>query len=236
MSFDYLTHSLSLSLSFSNESLFFISILIASFFTILSSRVGMAGLIAWMTAQSILSNVFVLKQIELFGFNVTASDVFTLSCMFTVLLIQENDSKKIARQAINASFITLAFFSIASQLHLLYEPSVFDTSHGAYLVLFGPNIRIVFASILAYWISQQCNIMLFDKLTKQFPSLRLSIRGFIAVLFAQAIDTMIFAVLGLYGLVSELEQIILFSFLIKIIGTMLLSQIVFFKIRRKEKI
>lgn len=207
----------------SNNTLFISNVFVASISTYLCFRLGVNTLISWVSVQGVLANLFVLKQIELFGMHVTASDVFIISGMFSVLLLEEYHGKKVAKDAIIASCITLVFFSLVSQLHLAYTPSEHDFAQPAYQVLFGPNLRIILASIFAYWVSQQCNLKIFEISKK--TTLPLSVRMAIALAIAQFIDTVVFAYLGLYGIVGNLQQIIVFSFTIKLITLLLLSSL-----------
>lgn len=206
-----------------NNLLFLTNILAAALCTLLCFRCGVLTLVSWIAAQGILANLFVLKQIELFGMNVTASDVFTISGMFSILLLEEFYSKDYAKKAIIASCVVLVFFAAVSQLHLAYTPSEADFAQSAYQMLFGPNFRIILASIIAYWVSQQCSVFIyrFTKTTK----LPLQLRFIFAITIAQFIDTVGFAYMGLYGIITHLHEIILFSFTVKVITLLLLTNL-----------
>ena len=214
-----------------NEVIFIASLFLAVIFTLYARHIGLTGLVAWVSAQSILSNIFVLKQIELFGLHVTSSEVYIVSGMFSTVLIQEQYGRRSAKKALNAAFVVLIFLGLASQLHLAYIPSPNDITQSSYEMLFGPNLRIVVASIFAYWISQQYNIWIFGILSKKSLNLRLSFRAFIATSTAQILDTFLFAMFGLYGLVFHLDQIILFSLLLKVAISVFLSQTLWFRRR-----
>ncbi|PCH56949.1 MAG: hypothetical protein COC15_02180 [Legionellales bacterium] len=206
-----------------NEILFFINILVAGGCTVLCCRFGAIGLACWATAQGLLANIFVLKQIVLFGLNVTASDIFIISSMFSVTLLQELFDETIAQKTILASSLALLLFAMVSQLHLAYVPSSSDFAQAAYETLFKPHLRIILASIFAYWLSMQANLFLLRWIHKVLPKISLQLRTVLSLCIAQLLDTILFALLGLYGLLDNLEQIILFSFTIKLITLLLLS-------------
>lgn len=221
--------------SISNHLLFMANIVIAMACTYACFKQGANVLISWVTTQSIMANLFVLKQIQLFTMNVTASDVFTISCMFSIALLEAFFGSEYAKKAITASCLSLIFFAVISQLHLHYQPSPEDFAQPAYQTLFGPNFRIILASIVAYWLSQQANLHLFRYLKKHATALSLQLKLIISVALAQLIDTITFAYLGLFGIVQTLFQIIIFSYTIKLITLSLLSNITLF-LKRKAQV
>lgn len=211
---------------FNNQVLFLANIIVASIFTLICFREGKLMLTAWVAVQGVLANIFVLKQITLFGLNVTASDVFTISGMLSVTVLQAFFSEETARKAVKASCLSLLFFAIITQLHLRYLPSPVDYAQPAYKILFGPNFRIILASITAYWISQRANIEGLKLVSRLLPRFPLQIKAGFSIASAQIMDTFLFAFMGLWGLVSNLGEIILFSCLIKLLSLALLSNVV----------
>jgi len=218
-----------------NHLLFIANIIIAMACTYACFKQGATVLISWVTTQSIMANLFVLKQIQLFGMNVTASDVFTISCMFSIALLEAFFGSRYAKKAITASCLSLIFFAVISQLHLHYQPSMEDFAQPAYQTLFGPNFRIIMASIAAYWLSQQINLTLFRYLRKHATLLSLQLTLIISVGIAQFVDTVTFAYLGLFGLVQTLFQIIVFSYIVKLITLSLLSNMTLF-LKKKTQV
>lgn len=71
---------------------------------------GKGALTTWIALVSLMANLFVLKQIDLFGFNATASDVFAVGSLLGLNLLQEKFGREAAQRAIWVSFSALILF------------------------------------------------------------------------------------------------------------------------------
>lgn len=200
-----------------NEVLFFFQICLVVGFVLGALRLGAAALTAWIVVQGIIANLFVLKQITLWGFEVTASDVFAIGSLLALNLLQEFFSKEEANRATQICFYIMLFFVSISQLHLLFEPSIHDFSQSAFLTILSPSPRLLFASMSVFFVVQQIDIRFFAFLKRYFPERSFSLRMAVSLVFSQFLDTILFTIIGLYGLVHSLLDIILISFLIKLI-------------------
>lgn len=198
-----------------NEFLFFIHIAAVLGFILFAYRMGSGALSCLVVLQGVLANIFVVKQMSLFGWTVTCSDVFAIGGILGLNLLQETWGKEVASKAINNSFLCLVFFAAMTQIHLFYEPSLFDGTQKSFELIFSSSLRIVVASITAYYIVQKLDVEIFAFLKKIFSGRLLSIRLLCSLLFSQLIDTVLFSFLGLYGLVESLLDIIVMSYLVK---------------------
>lgn len=196
-----------------NELLFFFSAFLVVTFALLALRLGKSSLIAFIAIQGILANLFVVKQMALFGFSVTCSDVFAIGGILSLNLLQEYFGKEAAKRAVQISFLSLIFFAVMSQIHLFYVPTAADETHSAFEAIFSSTPRIIIASIAVFYIVQQMDIRLFGWL-KSFVT-KLPLRIALSLLVSQFIDTVLFSFLGLYGLVESVFDIIFVSFLVK---------------------
>lgn len=188
---------------------------VAVFAKVVKKLAGKSGLITWIALQAVLSNLFVLKQINLFGLNATASDIFTIGGLLGLNLLQQHYGYQAAKQAITSAFLSLAFFCFVSQVHLLYTPTAYDFAHPAYELLLAPTPRLLAASVIAYICSQSLNVFAFKHLSQRLGASAGLTCHISSVLLAQAVDTTLFSYLGLYGLMHNLVQVILISFFIK---------------------
>lgn len=212
-----------------NESLFFLHILIAFGFGILALKMGKTTLTAWVALQAVLANLFVIKQITFFQFHITATDVFAIGSMFGLNLLREYFGKESAAKALWICFFSMGFFVVMAQIHLLYLPSPYDTTHPAFVTLLSPSWRLLNASIAVFFLVQQIDLRLFSYLkTKPLP---LALRNGICIGSTQFLDTVLFSVLGLLGLVSNLFDIILISFLVKLLIILLMTPLTLFSKR-----
>lgn len=193
-----------------NELVFIGHIWIVIGFALLSLRLGSAGLTAFIALQGVLANLFVVKQMNLFGFSVTCSDVFAIGGILSLNLLQEYFGKEAAKRAVKISLGALLFFAAMSQIHLLYQPTDLDTTHDSFANIFSSSLRIVAASLSTFFIVQQFDVRFFSILKGKLP-----VRIAISLFTSQLLDTVLFSLLGLYGLVESLFDIILMSFIIK---------------------
>lgn len=208
-----------------NELLFLFHVLLVGIATAIMASLAKEALCAFLCVQALLANLFILKQITLFGFTATASDVYIVGSVFTLNIIQEYYGKSVARQTIWISFSLLIFYIGMSQMHLAYLPAVGDFSNNAYASLLSFMPRIVAASMLVYLIVQYFDTYFYALLKRKFNSNYLLLRNGITTTTSQLLDTLLFSFLGLYGIVQDLTSIMLVSFSIKLITIFLLLPI-----------
>lgn len=199
-----------------NEILFLFQILLIVGFAIGALKLGQATLTAWVAIQALIANLFVLKQITLLGFNVTASDAFVIGSLLGLNFLQEYFNREEAQKATWICFFFMIFFVLVSQLHLLYEPSTYDTTQSAFSTLLSPSPRLLIASMSVFFVVQQFDIRFFMFLKKSLPKVSFAFRAGIALVVSQFLDTFLFSFAGLYGIVASVADIILLSFAVKL--------------------
>lgn len=201
-----------------NEIIFFIHIGVLAALTLMSLKLGKTALSCLITLMSLSSNLFVLKQINLFGLTVTAADAYAICGLFSLNLLQEYFGKESAKKLTTVNFFCLASFSLLSMIHLYYQPAASDWTQLSYQEIFNLNPRIMAASFLAFFLSQQVDIHLFGVLRKKvFPN-SFAKAACASSFTSQALDTVIFSFSALYGQVESMTNVILFSLVIKYIS------------------
>jgi len=198
-----------------NELLFLahtVCILISLLVALRFGKEAMASIVAMLL---VLGNLFVLKQIGLFGLSATCGDAFAIGGTLGVQLLQEFYGTKIARMSIGISFGALVFFGFMSWFQLLYTPSAFDCQHVHYLSILGVAPRIIAASLTAYVAGQLFNTYAFAFLDRLLKGRFFVLRSMSVMVGAQVLDTLLFSFLGLYGLVYSITSIIIISLAVK---------------------
>jgi queuosine precursor transporter len=183
--------------------------------TLLALRCGIEIMIAWLCLLAIAMNLFVLKQITLFGLNVTPSDALTVGYLLGLNLIQEFFGRTVARKCVWVTLFISCGFVLLSQIHLLYIPNQFDLKHSHFVSLFYPMPRLFFASLFSFLIVQFFDLAFFGFLRKKTEGKYLVARTTVALLLSQTFDTLLFSYLGLYGLVASVPHIIYLSLAVK---------------------
>lgn len=198
-----------------NFSLFLLHIFLVVLSVLLALRMGRLALVALIALQAVLANLFVVKQMDLFGLTVTCSDVFAIGSILGLNLLQEHFGKEEAKNAIKISFFILIFFGCMALMQLAYIPSHADETHVAFALIFSSLPRIVIASFAVYYLVQKWDIYFFHYLHKKFVGKKLAFRLSISLFISQAIDTGLFSFLGLYGIVESVWDILLMSYFVK---------------------
>jgi len=214
-----------------NESLFILHLVVVSACTLFAFKKGKTALTSWICLQAVLANLFVLKQVCLFGAHVTCSDAFAVGTIFGLNLLREYFGKEAAKKALWNCFFAMSFFMIMSQIHLFYTPSFYDTTQSAYEMLLSPSPRLLVASLLTFFVVQQIDLSLFTALKEKLPKTAFTLRNALCSTLSQGLDTLLFSFLGLFGLVAVLSDIILVSWLLKMIVIALMTPLIHFSKR-----
>ncbi|NGX39049.1 MAG: hypothetical protein KR126chlam1_00369 [Chlamydiae bacterium] len=217
-----------------NELYFLSQILCIILFSYGALRLGKGALFTAITMQAVLANLFVLKQMSFFGFEVTCSDAFAIGSILGLNLLREHFGADSAKKGISICFFFMVFFAVMSQLHLLFTPSVHDTAHAAYARLLTPAPRLLFASLLSFYLVQHLDIRLFGLISNLLPRSKFPTRSTLSLVISQLADTILFSFLGLYGMVARMSHIILISFCLKALIILLMGPIssLFYKLEK----
>lgn len=201
-----------------NEFVFFIQTICVVGFSFLALNFGSAALATWITVQALIANLFVLKQVTLFGFQVTASDTFAIGSLMGLNLLQEYYGREEAKKASILCFFFLLFFAIVSQLHLFYQPNEADFSQASFQTILSLAPRLFFASVGTFFIVQRIDIAIFAFFQNKWSNRSFAFRSAFCLTISQFLDTLLFSISGLYGIVNSLFDLIFMSFFIKLIA------------------
>ena len=204
-----------------NELLLLTHIAVITGMVLLSFRLGAAALVAFMCSSTVIANLFVLKQISIFGLDATGSDAYIIASILSFNLLHEFYGKSDAQKAIWISFLSLIFYTIVSQFQIAYIACPADTTQPHFVALLTHMPRITLASLGTYFFVQQVDFFLYDWLRTRFSDGHLVLRNYIAIGLTQILDTVMFTYLGLYGIVERPVHIIAVSLMVKL-GVMLL--------------
>jgi queuosine precursor transporter len=199
-----------------NELIFLLYLFIVSSATLGALWLGSHALVTLMALQWVLANLFVTKQIVLFGLTVTASDALAVGATLCLNVLQEYYGRMLSRQAIIIGFCATSFYTILSFMQILYCPASVDIAHEHFCALLNPMPRLIIASMTTYLIVQMLDYKLYGFLKRIFPKQSLIMRNYFSIGVTQALDTILFSILGLYGIVSSLTTIIVVSYAIKL--------------------
>lgn len=172
-------------------------------------------------SATIMMNIFVLKQFEVFGLYITGGNVSFAMVFLCTDALTELYGPKEAKTLVVLGFFASILFVVFSQFMLGYTPSSFDFAQPSMQQLFVLSPRIVFFSLLSYYLSQNISIYLFYKMKCATQGRFLWLRSNCANMIAQTFDTVFFTTTALYGIIDNIGQAILFTLLVKIFLTLI---------------
>lgn len=218
-----------------NEFLFIIHFLFLQLLGLFALRLGKIALGSYICLTFLMANFFVLKQMTLFGLQVTASDGYAICGMLSLNFMQEFFGKKAAKEVIIASFLIFCIFVSMSFFHLMYIPNNYDTMQSHYESLLKLMPRLFIASISAYFLSQLFDFHLFSRL-KQIKKISRVILYMMCLVSSQIIDTVVFAFIGLWGVAFSLSHVIIFGLITKLILVAISPLVIFLSSQFKYRI
>lgn len=203
---------------FANEAILLLHFCAVVFGVFLLSLGGKEGLGMGFFLFLLVSNLFISKEISVFGLHITACDVYTIGSILCLNLIQEIYGKKASRRYLYLGIGGLIFFLVCSQFHISYLPTLHcEEFSSAFDILLSPTPRIVIASLLVSVIADRFDMKLFRALKNRSPSSPFWVRFLLSTLSSQLIDTILFSIIGLYGLLENIWTVALLAYLTKVI-------------------
>lgn len=212
-----------MNLAFSNEIIFALHCIAIAVSVLIALRMGKEALTTFVVINGVLANIFVIKQINIFGFNATTTDAFTIGAVVSANLIHEYFGAYPARKALYISTFIALLVTLLTQIQLWYLPSEFDQHHEYFSFIFSHTPRVIFASLSAYFIAQVTENILYAFFKDFFNDKFILLRNWLTICFTQLVDTCLFSFLALYGVAANITHIIILSFCIKIIALICMS-------------
>lgn len=192
-----------------NEILFFIT-LILNFSGILASYkfFGKTGLYSWVAFATVMSNIEVVKCVDIFGMSLTLGNVIYGTTFLITDILSEKYGGKEARKAVYIGFSSMLIFTLFTQINLLYAPNSADFASDAMKTLFSLTPRLCLGSLTAYFIANILDTYTFEFLKKRNKHLWL--RNNLSTMMSQFVDAVIFTLIAFYGVFSNAMLIELF--------------------------
>lgn len=202
-----------------NELLFLIWTIVVVGVVLAAFRVGRVALYGVIGIYIILANVFVTKQITLFGLAATGGNSLYGAIFLATDLLNEYWGRKEAQRGVLFGWACAFFYMFASQIFLLFRPSPDDFVNPAMQEIFSLAPRIVAGSLLAYIASQSHDVFAFAAWKKRFQGRYLWLRNNASTMVSQLIDSLIFSLIAFYGVFEAgvLIQIVITTYVLKLI-------------------
>lgn len=192
-----------------NVLLIFINILVTFSLVVLIEKIfKKEGLYVWSAMALIIANILECQTIGLFhGFTATCGNVLFASVFLATDIMNEKHGAKNSKKAIRMSVFAMITFTIIIQIGLLFKPDATDMAHDAMKTLFSLNLRITISSIIMFYISNNLDIFLFEKIKKKLPN-KLWVRNNVATIVSNVLENyffIFFAFVGIYDIPTMLN-------------------------------
>ena len=161
---------------------------------------GRQGMFAWICISTIIANLQVLKNVEIFGLTATLGNISYATIFLATDILSENHGQKDAYLATLLGFISMLAITIIMPLAVQFTPAESDWAQPHLKCIFNFIPRLTLASFTAYAISQTLDVFLYGIIHKMLPATKwLWVRNNVATMASQLLDTAIFAFIAFYG-------------------------------------
>ena len=166
------------------------------------------GLYVWTAIALIMANILECQTVGLFnGFTSTCGNVLFASVFLSTDIMSEKYGSEYSKKAIKLAVVAMIAFTVIMQIGLLFTPDETDFAHDAMTTLFGLNLRITISSLVMFFISNNLDIFLFEKIKTKLPN-QLWVRNNVATIISNVLENyffIFFAFVGLYDIPTMLN-------------------------------
>jgi len=213
---------------------------------LIAFRMGRLYVFALVAVYTVLMNIFVTKQFDLFGLAVTGGNALYAAVFLLTDLLSEHYGKKQALKAVGVGFAASVVFVVATQVLLAFTPNEADYTQDAMMTLFSVTPRILVGSMLAYLIAQSLDVWLYTRIRAWTGEKWLWLRNNGSTLISQLVDTFIFTAVGLTafawlpfeGVISPelFWPVFMATYIVKVLMTLLDTPFLYlsYKLKRPE--
>ena len=124
---------------------------------------------------------------------------------FLLLVILSSAIAELHGQKVATSLVRLGFVPLlasAGLIHLVialpHDPGMYPPAIDAFPIVVGQGARMMMAGLISYGVSQTLNVLIFAKLSRGEGKL-VWLRGMIASIVSQIVDTVLFITISFYG-------------------------------------
>ena len=156
-------------------------------------------LAAVFVASLVAANMLAVKVVMLWG-QVFPAGVLAYSLTFAVTdTIGEIWGRRRTQTVVIAGFLSLLFVWVMTLLAVQLPSAPFFEGHASYTMIFGTANRIIIASLIAYAVSQTCDVYFFHWIRGKTDGKYLWLRNNVSTFLSQTIDTTLFITIAFYG-------------------------------------
>jgi uncharacterized integral membrane protein (TIGR00697 family) len=126
--------------------------------------------------------------------------------------------RRVADMLVRFGFVplTTAILLTFVVLQLPTDEGMFEPAKEAFPIILGQSWRLMVAGIIAYGVSMTLNVYIFSRLANVAGARLVAVRGALASMFSQVVDTLIFITIAFYG-VRPIAELMMGQALAKVV-------------------
>lgn len=159
---------------------------------------GKNGVYGWIALATVFANIFEAKNIDLFGLNLAAGHVMFGSVFLATDILSECYGIQNAKKGVYVGLFADAALILCALLCRAYIPSAADTADASIQRLFSMSVRITAASAFMFFISNWCDVLLFNKIRTLTNGRYLWLRNNVATILCNGAENFLFYALAFY--------------------------------------
>lgn len=148
-----------------------------------------------------IAGVLGVKQVAFGPLAVEAGIFAFLLLVVMASAVAELHGRATADLLVRWGFLPLIMSALLIQLVLALptDPGMYPPAVEAFPIVVGQGARMMVAGLISYGLSQSLNVLIFDKLRSSGAGRFVWLRGMIASVVSQVVDTVLFITISFYG-------------------------------------
>lgn len=182
----------------------------------------------------IVTNIVAAKVVFIFGLQMPADFIYYSACFLITDIIGEVYGREKATETVMLGFLGSVTATVMIYVSRMLPAADFSIEvQGAMDTFFANNPRIVFASMIAFLVSQNIDVIVFNKIGVKMHGKHKWIRNNVSTIFSQLLDSTLFCVIAFYGIIPNLIHMILSQYALKIFAAIIDTPIFYILTRKR---
>lgn len=185
----------------------------------------------------IVSNILGVKLFSIGEFILPAAVIVYVATFMITDVIGEVYGKDAARKTVQAGFFTQIIVMIFVFIAVELPAAPVFGSQSEFETILGGSFRVMLASLLSYFTSQNLDVSIFHRLKNKHGKKKLWLRNNVSTMTSQLVDTTIFITIAFWGTVpfTVLLGMIVTQYVFKFCVALIDTPIVYLLVRKAKK-
>jgi queuosine precursor transporter len=165
----------------------------------------------------ILANIVAVKLFSIGSWAILPAAVIVYVFTYPIIdVIVEVYGKKAGQRTVQAGLLTQVLALVFISITVALPAAPVFTEQQSFETILNGSFRVIIASLISYAISQNLDVLVFNKLKNRHGQKKLWLRNNASTMLSQLVDTTIFIAIAFYGTVP-----------VAVLGTMIVTQYIF---------